>query len=100
MKKLKKIESVVEKVLEMNVEARSNDDILYLCVCEEFHNGVSSMTCNDFACIRNVIGCPSYESVTRARRKIFKRRPELKPKEITKLREYATEVYIDYAIND
>ena len=99
MKKLKKVESVVEKILEMHVDARSNDDILYLYVCEEFYSGASSMTCNDFACARNIIGCPSYESVSRARRKIFEKRPELKPEKITQLRKDMEEVYVDYAIN-
>ncbi len=99
MKKLKKIESIVERVLEMYIDARSNDDILYLYVCEEFYNGASSMTLKDFVSTRSVVNCPSYASVVRARRKVFEKRPELKPEKITKLREDMVDVYVDYAIN-
>jgi hypothetical protein len=37
MAKLKKLESIVEKILEENKDARENDDILYLYVCEYFN---------------------------------------------------------------
>lgn len=99
MKDLKKIEEVVEKVLDMRKDTRENDDILYLCVCEYFHRGVSSMTLKAFLKSRKETHCPNFASVTRARRKVFKRRPELKPPKVTELREEMEEIYIDYAIN-
>ena len=99
MKKLKNIEHVVEKILESVLDARKNDDILYLCVCEHCYKGTGSITVKDFLTIRSESGYPSFASVTRARRKIFERRPELKPKEITELREVMREIYVDYAIN-
>jgi hypothetical protein len=99
MKRLKKIESIVEKVLEMYIDARSNDDILYLYVCEEFCNGVSSMVLKEFVSIRSAINCPNFASVVRARRKVFEKRPELKPEKVTKLRKDMIDVYVDYAIN-
>lgn len=99
MERLKKIEKVVEIVLDNRKDARENDDILYLCVCEYFHRGASSMTLKEFLKERSNISCPSFASVTRARRKIFERRPELKPKKVTELREDMIEVYVDYAIN-
>ena len=99
MKKLKKTENAVEKILERRTDTREDDDILYLCVCEYFYRGVSSMNVGEFFKTRKKISCPSFASVVRARRKIFERRPELKPKDVTKLREEMEEVYIDYAIN-
>lgn len=99
MERLKKIENVVEKILDMRTDTRENDDVLYLCVCEYFHRGVSSMTLKDFLKARNKMSCPNFASVVRARRKIFERRPELKPNKITKLREDMEDVYVDYAIN-
>ena len=99
MKRLQKIEQVVEKVLEIRKDSRENDDILYLCTCEYFHRGISSMTLRDFLKTRCLTDCPNFESVTRARRKVFEKRPELKPEKITKIREDMEEVYIDYAIN-
>lgn len=97
MERLKKIEGIAEKILELREEARESDDVLYLCVCEYFHRGISSMSVKDFLKARSETSCPSYVSVTRTRRKIFKRRPELKPPKITELREDMVDVYIDYA---
>lgn len=99
MQKLKKIEEVVERILEIRKDARESDDILYLYVCEYFRRGVSSMTLKNFLEIRSKTACPNFASVTRARRKVFEKRPELKPKKITELREDMEAVYIDYALN-
>jgi hypothetical protein len=99
MERLKKIEGIVEKILERREDTRESDDVLYLCVCEYFHRGISSMTVKDFLKARSETSCPSYVSVTRTRRKIFKRRPELKPPKITELREDMEEVYVNYALS-
>jgi hypothetical protein len=99
MKRLKNVEVVVEKILDIRKDARENDDILYLCVCEYFHRGVSSMTLKDFLKSRKDTGCPNFETVRRTRQKIFEKRPELKPEKVTKLREDMVDVYVDYAIN-
>lgn len=97
MERLKKIEGIVEKILEMREDTRESDDVLYLCVCEYFHRGISSMTVKSFLKARGETSCPSYVSVARTRRKIFKRRPELKPHKITELRKDMIDVYVDYA---
>lgn len=99
MERLKNIESIVEKILERKEEARENDDLLYVYVCEYFHRGASSMSVKTFFSARNTIGCPNFASVTRARRKVFEKRPELKPPKITELRECMEEVYKDYALS-
>lgn len=99
MEQLKKIESVVEKILEKRKDARESDDILYVYTCEYFYRGSSSMSLKNFLFNRKEIGCPNFASVTRARRKVFEKRPELKPEKITKCRESMEEVYIDYALN-
>lgn len=100
MKKLKRIETIVESILDAKEEARKNDDILYLYVCEHFNKNVSSMTLKDFLMIRSDTSYPNYASVTRARRKVFEKRPELKPKKVTELREGMVEIYRDYALNN
>lgn len=99
METLKRIEDVVEKILDMKEDARSSDDVLYLYVCEHFYNGVSSMTVNDFFRCRTEISCPTFASVVRLRRKVFEKRPELKPITVTELREGMIPVYVDYALN-
>lgn len=77
MERLKKIESVVEKILERRMDARKSDDVLYMYICEYFCRGVSSMTLKNFLFNRKEIACPSFEAVTRARRRVFEKRPEL-----------------------
>ena len=99
MKQLKKIEEVVEKILDVREDARKNDEVLYVYVCEYFNRGISKMALKDFLFKRSTTTCPSFASVSRARRKIFSRRPELKPKKVTEYREEMEEVYRDYAVN-
>ena len=45
----------------------------------------------------NDYGLPSFESITRARRKLFEKYPNLKPKLITKIRKEKEEGFKDYA---
>lgn len=99
MERLIKIEEIVEKILNVRQDARENDDILYLYVCEYFNRGISSMSLKNFLTTRKDTGCPDMASVKRARRKVFEKRPELKPPKITKFREEMIDVYVDYAIN-
>ena len=99
MKRLIKVEEIVDKILDTREDARKNDDILYLYVCEYFNHDVSSMSLKNFLTTRKTTGCPDMASVKRARRKVFEKRPELKPKGVTEAREAMVEVYVDYAIN-
>lgn len=99
MRRLQKIEHIVERILELKEDARKSDDILYLYTCEYFYRGAMNMSIKVFFNSRDSLGIPTYESVSRVRRKIFGERPELKPKEVTKLREEMEDVYRDYATN-
>jgi len=99
MKRLKNVEYVVEQILDANEETRASDDVLYLCVCEHFCNGISLMTLNDFLTTRREMGFPSFETVRRTRQKIFATRPELKPEKVTEERESMRDVYVNYALN-
>lgn len=96
---LKNVEHVVERMLNTREDSRSSDDILYLYVCEYFNENAPSMTLEDFLTSRKSTGCPTFETVRRTRQKVFEKRPELKPKKITELREDMIPVYVDYAIN-
>ena len=99
MSNLKKIEDVIEKILDAKTEARENDDVLYLYVCEYFDRGVSSKSLGEFLHTRNKTSCPNFESVTRTRRKVFEKRPELKPENATKARRNMESVFIDYSLS-
>ena len=99
MKRLKIVEHVVEEILDTRDDARVNDDVLYLYVCEHFDVDTSSITLKDFLTNRKGINCPAFETVRRTRQKVFEKRPELKPERITRTRESIREVFIDYALN-
>lgn len=99
MKSLKNVECIVEKILVANEDSRKNDDILYLYVCEHCCKGISSISLKNFLSIRKNTNCPSFATVMRTRRKIFEKRPELKPKRVTELRESMIDVFVDYALN-
>ena len=99
MERLKRIEDVVAQILYAREDARENDDALYLCVCEHFYKGISAMTVSDFFKYRSEMGCPTFASVVRLRRKIFEKHPELKPVEATISRENMIPIYVDYALN-
>ena len=99
MERLKNVEHVVERILNTKEDARKSDDVLYLYVCEYFNEDTVLMTLRDFLTTRKSTGCPTFETVRRTRQKVFEKRPELKPKKITELRENMIPVYIDYALN-
>lgn len=99
MKRLNKIENVVENILIKQANTRASDDLLYLYVCEYFNQGATSMTLSDFLKTRNSIDCPTFTSVARARRKVFEKRPELNPKAIAEKREEARIEYVEYALS-
>lgn len=94
---IKKVEEIVEKILDIRKDARVSDDILYMYVCEYFCNGVSNKSVKQFLKHRESLGCPNYASVSRARRKVFEKRPELKPKKVTQLRKDLEQDFKDYA---
>ena len=96
MEKLNKIKNVVTRILEKNTKARKDDFILFSCVCDEL--GVVSNF--DFRTMLNnhkLFGLPSWESVSRARRKIQAERPELKDAEMAEIRDAEQEKYIEFA---
>ena len=98
MSKLETVEAVVEKILENEVETRENDEILYVRVCESYCKGISSMSMKDFFFGRSKTICPAFTCVCRVRRKLFNKRPELKPKEsVTKARAELEVEYKDYS---
>lgn len=80
-KKLKKLENIVEKILEESEETRGSDDLLYLKVCEYYNVESSIVPLSIFLKLRKELSCPSYESVSRARRRAFEKRPEFKVKQ-------------------
>ena len=96
MAKLNKISNIVLRVLEENQEARKNDFVLYGYVCDKL--GV--ITNFDFrTTLQNsfMFGLPSFESITRARRKLQAQYPELKDSRTAKIRAEEQEEYREFA---
>lgn len=84
MGKTKKIKNVVAEILETREDARKNDDLLYLYVCEHYNEEAPSLHLRTFLKYRKEMYCPSFESVNRAKRIFFEKRPDLKPEENNK----------------
>lgn len=96
MAKLDKIKNIVLRVLEKSTEARKDDFVLFSLVCDEM--GVPSNF--DFRTMLNehrLFGLPSWESVSRARRKIQAEQPELKDAETAEIRADEEEKYKEFA---
>lgn len=102
--KLKNLESMVLKIMQRYEATRSDDFVLIYVVYREiaihkeicFNMPLTDSFCN-MMMNHKKYGFPSFESVTRTRRKIFETYPELKPKKITKERKKAEEEYKEYS---
>ena len=83
-----KLYDLVKKLLQEKEELRGDDDLLYLTVNRIVHpywnNGkittdIENATIGEFFTYRKSAKLPTFESVTRCRRKVQEERPDLKP---------------------
>lgn len=77
MTNLFKVEAVVEEILETCEAARTDDYILFRLVTEKVKPSLLLKPFETVMTEHYQNGLPNWESVTRARRKIQSRRPEL-----------------------
>lgn len=80
MNHLKKIEDRVISILKTNVDARSDDMMLYLLVCNSFYSNENSVGKMPFEVVMKnykELELPHFESVRRTRAKIQSEHPEL-----------------------
>lgn len=96
MKKLNQIKAVVGRVLEAHEEARKDDFVLFALVCDEM-----GVPCNfDMRTMlheHKLFGLPSWESVSRARRKIQAEYRELTDAKTVEKRAEEIPVYKEFA---
>ena len=94
MGRISKYENLVLSILENAPSSRGNDKILYYLVLK--HLGFSTtVTLGEFLTNDTF---PNWESITRVRRKLQERRPDLLPPEkIKRMRADAEEDFIEYA---
>lgn len=95
--KLGEVAKCVAEELSTNYSARTNDNELILGVLRRL--GVN--TDAPFSVVLRAGKLPtSFESITRARRKVQEERPELKDKEAVQIREQRAEEFKDFVRSD
>lgn len=94
MGRISKWEKIVLAILEKHAAARSDDRVLYYWVLKEEGFDLS-VTVSRF-----LLGTeyPNWETITRVRRKLQEKHPELcEPSNVQKMRAKAEEEFIEYA---
>ena len=77
MDNLKTIEGKVRAVLQENEDARNDDMVLYLALCNLYLENAGNMPLAQILTNHKELGLPSFESMGRTRRKLQERHPEL-----------------------
>lgn len=77
MKNLKTIENKVRTILKKNEDARNDDMVLYLALCNLCLEDAGAMPLAEIMTQHKSLGLPSFESVSRTRRRLQERHPEL-----------------------
>lgn len=99
MSKLATMENVVLSVLEESVLARKDDYVLMYLVCDKLNPQINTMPFGTAMYHHKDYNMPNWETVTRCRRKIQEKRPDLVAPETAKKRHKEEEVYREYALS-
>lgn len=101
MKNIRQTTAVVKEMLEQFSDTRDNDNYLYYEVCNTLNPDVLKKPFGEVLSFMSGFGIPPFESVTRARRKVQSKYPELAGSEIARkersereieIRKYAKEI--------
>lgn len=100
MAKFNKLEPIVKEVLEEDAMAREDDFTLLFDVYYKLNEEVMDYTFSQVMLAHKILGLPSFESITRCRRKLQATYEHLQaPKKMKDIRLNETSDYIDYAID-
>lgn len=77
--KMEKIKSIVEISMLTDEKTRDDDFVLYASVCKHINPLFISMDMGTVLNNHERLGVPSFESVSRARRKVQEENPSLRP---------------------
>ena len=77
MDNLKTVEGKVKAILQKNEDARNDDMVLYLALCNFYLEDAGNMPLAQILTNHKELGLPSFESVGRTRRKLQEKYPEL-----------------------
>lgn len=98
MENLKTIEGRIKAILEKDEDARNDDMLLYLKVCNSCLKGAGAMPLAEIMTQYRLLDLPSIESVCRIRRKLQSEHSELLGCErVQKLRAAREKLYRKYA---
>ena len=98
MRNLKTIEDKVRAVLQKNEDARNDDMVLYLALCNVCLKDAGAMPLAEIMTQHKYLGLPSFESVGRTRRKLQAQYPELMGNaRVRRLRAAGEKAYRKYA---
>lgn len=97
MAKLHTMETLVLEILEQSPAARSDDCVLMWLVCDKTKPEIVEKPFADVLYNHKSLGLPNWETVTRCRRKIQEKRPDLVPAETARKRRKEEEEYREYA---
>jgi hypothetical protein len=98
MTNLKTVENRVKSILEKSMDARNDDMVLYLLVCNSYLKDAGAMPFAEVMTQYQYLGLPGYESVGRTRRKIQAKFPDLMGNaRMQKLRATGEKAYRQYA---
>lgn len=94
---LKRIEDRVERLLEEYPEARKDDWVLYGAYLEDYTGVRKDITFGEIVLEHKGLKLPSFASITRARRKVQARRPDLKDTKTAVKREQAEDDFKEFS---
>lgn len=98
MKNLKTIENKVKMILKKNEDARNDDMVLYLALCNLCLKDAGAIPLAEIMTQHKSLGLPSFESVSRTRRKLQAQHPELAgSRPVQKMRATGEKAYRRYA---
>ena len=98
MRNLKTIENKVKTILKKNEEARNDDMVLYLALFNLCLKAAGAIPLAEIMTQHRSLGLPSFESVSRTRRKLQAQHPELAgSRPVQKMRATGEKAYRRYA---
>lgn len=98
MPRINQIEPLVEEALLTNKKCRGDNFILYLEVLKKYVD--LNLSIKEVFLNHKILGIPSLETITRCRRKLQEKNPELRDENATLMRAKAEEEHLEYAMDD
>ena len=97
--RVSQLDPIVERCLVSDERCRKDDFILYLSVIEQYGLD-TTMSIHSALNNHSLLKLPSFESVSRCRRKLQERDVSLKSDEAVRIREKERREFEDYAMGD